>query len=258
MKVLALLAALWLAVATTAWAYNPVPLKKSAVETELSAALEQAHSDSAKLKIAEDALNARPDDVAMARIAQDVIMKFKTDPVDYFKNRAETSQSVAAHYLYGWAEEDRKIKTREAAWILKKEPHNFWGHMLAADAEWAKDKPNYTILRKQISDAIAADPSRPEGYLSMGFAFEDEEKWPEARQAFEAGAVCDPASMAIRDQRLTAYAQLHDGKAYFDLAQSIFSDKPLQMDLPRASGTGNVTTANLLGKNTVVEYWAFT
>jgi tetratricopeptide (TPR) repeat protein len=130
--------------------------------------------------------------------------------------------------------------------------------MLSADAEWNKAKPDYGTLNKRFADAIAADPSRPEGYLNAGYAFEEQEKWTEARAAFEAGAIADPANTFIRDQRLTAYARLRDGKAYFDLAQGTFSDKPLNMDLPRANSKGNVTTANLLGKATVIEYWAYT
>ncbi|HEY3295060.1 MAG TPA: hypothetical protein VGL38_06460 [bacterium] len=251
-------AALFCAVASMAWAYSPVPVAKSAAETTLSAALEHAPSDSAKLKIAEDALNAHPEDVPAARMAQDVITKLMPDPVAFFKARAEKSDAISAHYLYGYLAGDSVITAREAAWILAKDPKSYWGHMLAADAEWNKENVNYAALTGHIADAIAVDPSRPEAYIYMGYVAEEQEKWQDARQAFEAAAVSDPSSATARDQRLTAYAQLRDGKAYFDLAQTAFPATPLTMDLPRANGKGHLTTADLLGKNTVVEYWAFT
>jgi hypothetical protein len=245
-------------VCAPALAYHPVPVTKTAAETELASALDHASSDSAKLRIAEEALNAHPEDVPACRTAQDVIIKHSPDPAGFFKTRAEKSDAISAHYLYGYIAGDTAIAAQQSAWILKKDPHNFWGRLLAADAEWNKETVNYDTLTSRISEAIASDPSRPEGYLYMGWVMEEEEKWPEARAAFDAGAVADSSNTMIRDQRLTAYAQLRDGKAYFDLAKTAFSDTPLSMDLPRANRAGKVTTADLLGKATVIEYWAFT
>ena len=247
-----------LSLAAVAWAYSPAPYSKSAAETQLASAFDQAGSDSAKLKIAQEALDANPDNVAVGQMAQDVILHGMPDAVAFFKSRAEKSESIAAHFLYGRAADDSAIAATEATWILKKDPKNFWGHMLAADAEWGKSKTNYSLLHKHIDEAIQADPSNPNGYLYAGFAYEDQDKWTEARQAFEAGAIADPSNQSINDQRLTVYAQLHDSKAYFDLAKTTFSDKPLTVDLRRANATGNLTTADFLGKPTVVEFWAYT
>jgi len=261
MKIISLLTALCLVVAV-ACAYSPTPVTRSAAETELTAALDQAPSDSAKLKIAESALAGHPEDIPVGRAAEEIILRFRSDPVEFFKARAEKSESIAAHYLYGdicgRANGDTVTTAREAAWILAKDPKNFWGHMLAGDAAWNYGKPDMAAVQKAYEDAVAADPSRPEGYLFLGYVFEDQDKWPEARGALDAGSISDPANKIIREQRLTAYAQVRDAKAYFDLAQSVLPQKALQMDLPRASAPGKVTTANLLGKSTVIEYWAFT
>ena len=261
MKILAALAAI-AALCASALAYNPVPATKSAAEAELNAALDHATSDSAKLKIAEDALNAHPDDILVGRAAEAIILKFDGDPVTYFKTRAEKSGTVAAHYLYGdisgRAMGDSVVPAEEANWILKKDPNNFWAHMLLGDAEWNKGKPDLALVQQDYEAAISADPSQPDGYLYLGWAFEDAEKWPEARAAFDAGAVADPSNKMITEQRLTTYAQLHDGAAYLNLAKTVFPDTPLSLDLFRANREGKVTTADLLGKTTVIEYWAFT
>jgi hypothetical protein len=57
---------------------------------------------------------------------------------------------------------------------------------------------------------------------------------------------------------MTVYAQLRDAKAYFDLAARVYPDSSLDLNLPFANRSGHLTTADLLGKATVIEYWAFT
>ena len=75
-----------LLLAATAWAYSPVPVTRSAAETEVTAALAAAKDDSAKLQIALRALDAHPDDIPAARAAQDVIFKLQDDPEELFQD----------------------------------------------------------------------------------------------------------------------------------------------------------------------------
>jgi hypothetical protein len=249
---------LCLAIATTVWAYNPKPVVRSAAEQQITAALAKAESDSAKIQVASDALTGSGEDIAAARVAQDVLLKFKDDPAAWFKARAEGSKSIAAHYLYARASDDSTIMAEQAAWILKQDPKNFWGLMMAGEAEWNKSAPDLKQVQKSFEDAVAADPSRPEGYLYLGYLFIDQDQWKNARLALDAGAICDPSSQPIREQRLTTFAELRDASAYFDLAKASFSDRPLQMDLPRANADGQVTAAMFKDTTTVIEYWAYT
>jgi hypothetical protein len=256
MRQLILVAALFIAAA--AWAYQPVAVQKSAVEQQLAESLEKATADSGKVLIARTSLDAHADDIAAGRAAQDILLRHMEDPVAFFKARAEQSNSVAAHYLYARAADDSLVMAQEATWILAHDPKSYWGEMLSGDAEYAKENPDLGTVKKHYMNAIALDPSRPEGYLFLGYAFEDDGKWQAAREAFEAGAVSDPGNSAIRDQRLTTYAELRDANAFFDLTKGQFPDRPVDMDLQRANKPGRLTTKDLLGKQTVIEYWAYT
>jgi tetratricopeptide (TPR) repeat protein len=249
-----------LLLAATVWAYAPVPVQKSTAEINLKAALDKADSDAAKAKIATEFLDTHPTDVPAARLAQDAILKTVEDGNAFFKARAEKSESAVDHYLYGRASGDSTVMAEQAAWIMKKDPKNTWGHMLAGLAEWEKASPDNSIVEKHLKDAIEADPSRPEGYINLGYLYEDMENWQSAREAFDAGAITDPANTALRDARLTAYATLHDGDAYFKLLDGVLPKEPLAGTLAKANnGEGNVDMAQALkGKVTVIEYWAYT
>jgi hypothetical protein len=242
----------------TAWAYHPAPVVKSAAEQELAAALANAPSDSIKLRLAQQAFENHPDDIPLAVIAQDVLLKQLPDAKTYYKTRAQSSESGAAHYLYGRASGDSTIMRQEAQYILKMNPADYWGQLLAGLAEWEHEKSNDKLVQKYFEAATASDPSRPEAYLNLGWLFMDHEKWADARTALEAGAVADGQNTFIRDARLTVYAQLRDGKSYFSLLKGVFPEAPLTVDLPRANGSGSVTTADIAGSPTVLEYWAFT
>ncbi|MBU0509433.1 hypothetical protein KKH27_11450 [bacterium] len=240
-------------------AYQPVPVQKSRVEQEIKVRLEALTDDSAKVAVAQQYLEEFPNDIAVVRAALDVLLKKMDDPITFFRQRLEMDTgSIAAHYLYGKASRDSTIMAEAARWILTREPDNYWGHELAGYAEWFKANPDTGILIRNFRKAIEADPSRPEGYLYLGWVFWDEELWPEAREVLEAGAIVDPEDKSIRDARLTVYAEQRDGKTFFDLMQGVFSDTPLIADLPRAKAGPNVTTADLRGQPTVIEYWAYT
>jgi tetratricopeptide (TPR) repeat protein len=165
------------------------------------------------------------------------------------------------HYLYGRASGDSTIMGEQAAWIIKKDPKNTWGHMMAGLGEWEKSKPDNAVVEKHLKDAINLDPSRPEGYLNLGYLYEDMERWPDAIAAFEAGAVADPPNAPIRDARLTYYATARNADKYFQLLEPMLPKEPLTGTLARAnpgsSGTVDMAAA-FQGKTTVVEYWAYT
>jgi hypothetical protein len=245
----------WVSVAA---AYHPLPVTKSAAEAALNEALAKADTDSARVHLAREALDTHPDDIPLGRAAQDILLKLMDDPAGYFKARAESSQSAAARYLYARASNDTTVMERESKWMLERNPRDFWGLFLSASAEWDKAKPDTAIVYGRFRAAIDADPSRPEAYLNLGYFFQDEERWLEAREVLDAGAVADPANKAIRDARLTTFAELRDADTFFKLMEGINSDKPLEADLPRANGPGRFTTADLRGQPTVLEYWAYT
>lgn len=240
------------------YSYNPVPVQKSEAEIEATAALKAAILDSVKLQVALAILEQHGEDIPAAAEAMAVIRKLKADPVSFFEARAEGSTSVAARYLYGRASGDSTIMAQQAVWILKNHPGNYWGHILAGYAEWYREQPDVAVLRQKFTAATAADPSRPEAYLYLGWVFQDEERWPEARDALEAGAVADPQDTYIRDGRLTVYAQLRDADAFFALMRGIFPERPLEADLVLANRNGHLTGGDLRGGNVVLEFWAYT
>jgi len=211
------------------------------------------------MAVAQRSLEQYGQEIAVGKMVIDLLLKNLEDPIAFFRSRMEKdSLSPASHYLYGRASRDSTIMAQEAQWILSRDPGNYWGFELAGYAEWYRSKPDTAILIANFQQAIAADPSRPDAYLYLGWVYWDEERWPEARAALEAGAIVDPTDKAIRDARLTVYAEQRDAKAFFDLMQGVFSDQPLEADLPRAKDGVNLTTPDLRGAPTVIEYWAFT
>ena len=108
-------------------------------------------------------------------------------PKSFFKTRAEGSDSPAAHYLYGRATDDTLVMVREAQWLLAKDPNSFWGHQLAGDAEWSKVKPDWAVVQQHLEAAVAIDPSRPEGWLNLGYLYEDTENWPQGARSLRGG-----------------------------------------------------------------------
>jgi len=251
---------LTLILVSAAWAYAPVPVQKSPAEIELAAALDKAETNDAKAQIATAFLNSNPTDIPAARMAQDVLFRTMEDPAEFFKSRAEKSESVVDHYLYARASGDSTVMAQEAAWIMAKDPKNAWGHMLAGLAEWERAMPDNAVVEKYLKAAVEADPSRPEGYINLGYLYEDMENWPAARETFEAGAIADPNNATIRDARLTVYAVQRDGDAYFKLIDGVLPAEPLTGELVRANnGGGTVDAAKAFrGQTVLVEYWAYT
>ena len=253
----------WIAlllVATAAWSYSPTPVKKSEAETTLKTALDNATTPEEKSKIATEFLNTNPTDIPAARAAQDALFKTLEDPAPFFKARAEKSESVVDHYLYARASGDSTVMATEAAWIMKKDPHNAWGYMLAGLAEWERAQPDNAKIEDHFQTAIMADPSRPESYVNLGYLYQDMEKWQESREVLEAGKITDPSSFMIQNALVTVYATLRDADAYFVLVDAMLPDEPLMGSLVKANnGGGNVDAAKTFrGTISLVEYWAYT
>ena len=246
--------------ATVAWGYSPTPVQKSPVEVQLQAALDKAATPEEKSRIATDFLNTNPADFPAARIAQDQLFKTLDDPAPFFKARAEKSDALLDHYLYARAADDSVIAAQEAAWILKKDPKNFWGHLVAGNAEWSKAKPDSAVVERHFTDAIAADASRPEGYLMLGYLYQEQDNLTKARELFEAGRITDPESFLFKNALISTYAMQRDADAYFKLLDSMAPKEPLTGILQRASnGSEPVDAARVFrGHTTLVEYWAYT
>lgn len=243
-----------------AWAgYSPKALQKSKAETDLQAALDKAANQDEKKQIAEKALADNPEDIVVGRAAQDVLMRTLDDAATYFKTRAEGSESIAKHYLYGRASGDSATQMKEAEWILGKDPKNFWGLTLKAVTLWTEDAEILKQVEGLLQQAVAVDPSRPESYLNLGFVYLDMEKPELALEAFEAGAVADPTNTQIRDQRLTSYATSKQADKYFALAKDALPKDALNFEgLKVAKSSKTLSNADFQGHYTIVEYWAYT
>jgi tetratricopeptide (TPR) repeat protein len=246
--------------AAVAWGYTPQRLQKSAAETNLQAAIDQAATQEEKTKLATDFLNSNPTDIRAARVAQDVLFKTLEDPAAFFKPRAETSESIADHYLYARAVGDSLIAAQEAAWILKQDPKNYWGHLMAGNAEWEKSKPDNAAIEQHFNEAITTDPSQPEAFVMLGYLYQDQDNWTKAREVFEAGRITDPENFLFKNALISVYATLRDGDAYFKLLDTMAPQEPVTGLLQRASnGTEPVDAAKVFrGTTTLVEYWAYT
>jgi tetratricopeptide (TPR) repeat protein len=251
---------IFVAVLGMAWmafgAYAPLSAPTSAADKAMQEALSKAQNDGEKVQIAKSAFEANPEDVILGKSVAMVLRKYMPDAENYFKQRA-AGESITSRYLYAWYFGDSSTSAKEADWILKKDPKNFWGLILAANAEWDQKNADMGKVTSGLQAAIAADPSQPDGYMLLGYAYEDMQKWPDAREAFEAGAVCDASNTEIRDARLTIYAQLRESDAYFKLASGMFPADPIALDLPYAKGSQHLTAATLQGKTTVLEFWGF-
>jgi tetratricopeptide (TPR) repeat protein len=243
-----------------AWAgYSPKPLQKSNAETDLQSALDKATNTDEKKQIAEKALADNPDDIVLGRMAQDVLTKSLDDAATYFKTRAEGSESIAKHYLYGRASGDSTIQMHEAEWILAKDPKNYWGLTLKAVTLWTEEAEILKQTEALLQQAVAADPARPEGYLNLGYVYLDMEQFDKAIEAFEAGAVSDPTNAQIRDQRMTWYATAKQADKYFSLAKDALPKEALSFEgLKVAKSERVLSNADFQGHYTIVEYWAYT
>lgn len=245
--------------ALAAWAgYNPKPLQKSKAETDLQAALDKAANADEKKMIAEKALADNPDDIVLGRMAQDVLTKSLDDAATYFKTRAEGQESIAKHYLYGRASGDSTIQMEQANWILAKDPKNYWGLTLKAVTLWTEEPEVLKQVESLLQQAVSIDPSRPEGYLNLGYVYLDLEKHDAAIEVFEAGAIADPSNTQIRDQRMTWYATAKQADKYFSLADKALPKEALSFaGLKVAKSDRVLSNADFEGHYTIIEYWAY-
>ncbi len=254
---------LWLIAVTLLWAvsawaaYSPTPVQKSQAERDLQTALDNAKEKSEKQQIAEKALADHPEDIIIGRLAQDALMRIVEDPAAYFKARAEGTESIAKKFLYARASGDSLTQIQTAEWILAKDPKHFWALIMKATTLWTEDEKILQQVESLLKEAVACDPSRPEGYQNLGYLYQDKEDLHGAREAFEAGAVSDPTNTVIRDMRLTVYAAQRDAKAYFDLVALALPASPLNFDLPLAKSSEKLVTADFHGHFTIIEYWAY-
>lgn len=250
---------LLLALVTNVWAaYQPQPVQRTTDETQLTAALAKAADAAEKQALAEQALADHPEHIPIGILAQDVLTKQLDDAKRYFRARAEGSSSIAKKFLAARASGDSAQQMETANWILAQDPRNFWGYLLKGQTLWYDDPDIMLHTHALFDSAIAADPSRPEGYFWQGVAYLDEHNHASARAALEAGLVCDPNDAVIRDNLLTVYAANRDAGAYFPLAERGLPAEPLHWDLPFANKAGQLTAQDVQSHVSVIEYWAYT
>ena len=238
-------------------AYTPLPVQRSAAEVTLKSTLDAAKTDSEKVVIAKTAIEANPDDARIGETAGLVLRKYLTDAEKYLKLRTQEHESIASRFVFAYYYGDSAEQLATSEWILKKDPNNFWGHRLAADAEWSKSNPALTKVRSELEAALAADPSQPEGYYELGSLFEEMDKIDDALSVYEAGAVCDPAHALIRASRMAIYANQHKADQYFALLPDVLPKDPVNVTLKSAIGKDDLTPEVLKNKITVLEFWGF-
>ncbi len=245
--------------AAMAWAsFTPIPVQRSEAEATLQTALDDAKDKDAKLQIAEKALADHPEDIVIGRMAQDVLMKVLDDPAGWFKSRAEGSESLTKRYLMARASGDSLTQIQTSEWMLSKDPKHYWALMMKATTLWTDDEKILDQVHGLFLQAIAAEPSRPEAYLNLGFLCSDRGQPADARDAFLAATIADPSDRLAKENLMTAYAALRDAAEYFKLADAVFAKEPLKFDLPLARSNMKLEARDFAGQVSVIEYWAYT
>lgn len=252
-----LLSALCLLVTLAYAQYSPQPYTVPATETQLRAELAAAPSDSARKIVAQRALEAYPDDISLARIAQDALTSTLEDPVAWYKTNAERSNTNTAHYLYARAANNAAISDSIANLILAQNPKDYWGLRLKGVAVSAGGPDSLPRVIEWMERAIAARPDRPDTYLYTGFYYKQLGQDDKAIRAFEAGAVCDPADKIIRDFRLTHYATHKLPDEYFALVPQALPTAPLDLDVTLAKDGSKLSKDVFRGHYSILECWTY-
>jgi tetratricopeptide (TPR) repeat protein len=194
-----------IAAGASAMEYHPQPMQKTAAESAFEKEVLGISSTVTLLQTAKEYMERYPDDVPLGVYASDVIYRSserKAEALDYIGEFAAAHwREIGAQYYYARLAQDTLVWDQKARWALAKDSTSFWAWLMWVEAEWHKSNPDMEAVIDRLQHAVSLDPSRPEGYLELGRAYTEQGEWEEARDAYQAGLVCDPGNDYIR-QRL--------------------------------------------------------
>jgi predicted Zn-dependent protease len=189
------------AVAGAAMPLSPKPMKQSAAEVAFNAELNKQAAATNRVILAKSYLQRYPNDVPLGQTAADVIQNSgmnQTEAVAYLRNFAEAHpRDFGPQYYYAYVADDTLLWDDKAHWALAKDSTNFWAWLMWANAEWRKKTPDLDTVTTRLEKAVRLDPSRPEGYLSLGDAYLEKGDWQPAVDTYRAGLVSDPVNNTL-------------------------------------------------------------
>lgn len=237
----------------SATAVEPRPMVKSAAELAWEA-IPDTIPDEEQVRIAREYLDQYSTDIPLLRSVQNILNRKSDLTVEFWKERMDKNPTAANHYLYA-----RKVGTSEemktqADWIIQNDPNNFWGYYLAAVSELSKEKPDLNVTVGYFEQAIAKDPSRPEGWYYCADAHEQLGNLDKALECYQAGLVVEPGDKSLKMSILGLYAQKRDAEKYFALSAELLpKEPPLQIDLGMHGSEHKMTASDFSGQYTVLE-----
>lgn len=242
----------------TLWATEPQTMVKSAGQLAWEA-VPDTLPDAEQVRIAREFLDQYPNDIPLLRSVQNVLNRKSDLTVDFWKERMDKSPTTANRYLYARKANDPAISKEQAEWMMKNDAGNFWGYYLAAVTEWSKETPDMKVVIDYFDQAIAKDPSRPEGWYYCGDANEQAGNLDRALQCYQAAKVVEPDDTSLNMSILGIYAQKRDADNYFALAAQLLpKEPPLQVELGMHNSGHKMTASDFSGQYTVLElftYW---
>jgi tetratricopeptide (TPR) repeat protein len=247
-----------LCVTSLLFGYAPVPKVVTPAESEFETALEAAETDEAKVALAKEYLDQHPDNVPLGRAAQNILNRKSETPAEWYQERMDANPTSTNRYLWARASGDPEIMFEQASWIMENYAENFWGYYLAAVAEWSTEEPEMNKITGHFEQAVAKDPSRFEGFLWMGYAYEEAEKLDEALAAFDAAAIVDPESDSPVMAKVSIFAVQRNAESYFELVNGLLPDEPVTVELAVAQPDTDAKPVGFSGDMTVIEsftYW---
>jgi tetratricopeptide (TPR) repeat protein len=251
---------IFLLAASSLWAAAPAPQPqvKSAAEIAWEA-IPDTIPDAEQVRIAREYLDNNPNDIPLLRSVQNILNRKSDLTIDFWTERMNANPTSANRYLYARKTGDPEIMKTQADQIMKDDPSNFWGYYLGAVAEWSKEKPDMSVVTNYFEQAIAKDPSRPEGWSYGAQAYENAKDWDNALRLYDAMLTVKPDDKDSKMGKMGIYAQKRDADNYFKMSTELLTkEPPLAVDMKMHNSSHNITTADLTGQYSVVEmftYW---
>ena len=243
---------------TAAWAVEPQPAQKTAAELAWEA-IPDTIPDADQVTVAKEYLDKYPNEIPLLRNVQGILNRKSDLTVEFWKERMDKTPTSANRYLYARKTGDAAEMKTQSEWIMKNDSDNFWGYYLAAVAEWSKEEHDAKVVANFFEQAIAKDPSRPEGWGYAAEAYEETKDWDNALRCYQASMVVEPESSSPKMSMMGIYAQKRDADKYFAMAKEVLPiEPPLELSLATYGSDRQITTADLIGKYSVVEmftYW---
>lgn len=245
-----------LVAASCVWAAapaQPLPQVKSAAELAWEA-IPDTIPDAEQVRVAMEYLDNNPNDIPLLRNVQNILNRKGDLTVEFWKERMDKNPTTANRYLYARKVGESDVMKAHADLIMNEDPNNFWGYYLAAVSELNKEKPDLNISVGFFEQAIAKDPSRPEGWYYCADSYEQLGNLDKALECYQAGLVVQPGDKSLKMSILGLYGQKRDADKYFTLAAELLpKEPPLQIDLGMHGSEHKMTASDFSGQYTVLE-----